>query len=81
MSNATITKTDTQFVKRNGVQDWPVTRFEITHDDGEIHVLDGRCVNMRAPQLGQRGTWKYRDYEFGSRKFFDGEIKKWIKFV
>lgn len=69
--NATITKTSTELMNRNGFPDWPVTLIEITTDDGEIHVLDDREVRVSDPKVGMRGILEYRVDTHGAREFFD----------
>jgi hypothetical protein len=44
---------------------------EIRCDNGSTEVIDRRAVNTRDLTPGKRGHLSYRDYEFGSRLFFD----------
>lgn len=50
---------------------WGNLVVEIRGNNGKIYKLDRRCVNIRNPIVGQRGYLDYREYEFGSRWFFD----------
>ena len=47
---------------------------EIKCDNGTTEVIDRRAVNTRDLTPGKRGHLSYRDYEFGSRLFFDAVL-------
>ncbi len=50
---------------------WKNAVVVILGDNGKTYRLDRRAVNVRWLKAGQRGWLEYRDYEFGSRWFFD----------
>ncbi len=52
---------------------WDNAVVVILGDNGKTYRLDRRCVNTRTPKAGQRGYLEYREYEFGSRWFFDAQ--------
>jgi len=43
-------------------------------DNGKTYRLDRRAINTRTPKIGQRGWIEYREYEFGSRWFFETKL-------